>query len=156
MKIFKEMNVGTKNKEDRDKWIKRTLKKISPGKKILDVGAGECQYKKLCSHLSYVSHDFCQYDGKGNKKALQSKKWDTTKVDIVSDIVNIPVKDNSFDIIMCTEVFEHIPEPARAIKEFARILRSDGKLILTAPFCSLTHQAPYYFANGYSKYWYEK
>ncbi|MDE2021757.1 MAG: hypothetical protein KGI71_02435, partial [Patescibacteria group bacterium] len=31
-----------------------------------------------------------------------------------------------------------------------------GTLITTAPFCSLTHQAPYYFANGYSKYWYEK
>ena len=27
---------------------------------------------------------------------------------------------------------------------------------MTTPFCSLTHFAPYYFANGYSKYWYQK
>ncbi|HEY6019084.1 MAG TPA: methyltransferase domain-containing protein, partial [Candidatus Paceibacterota bacterium] len=64
--------------------------------------------------------------------------------------------DHTFDAIMCVEVFEHIPEPAKAVKEFARLLKPGGTLILTVPFCSLTHFAPYYFANGYSKYWYEK
>ena len=28
-------------------------------------------------------------------------------------------------------------------------------MILTAPFCSLTHFAPYYYCNGFSEYWYE-
>ena len=57
---------------------------------------------------------------------------------------------------MCIEVFEHISEPALAVKEFSRILRKGGKVIITTPFCSLTHFAPFYFSNGYSKYWYEK
>ncbi len=29
-------------------------------------------------------------------------------------------------------------------------------MIITAPYCSLNHFAPFYYANGYSKYWYEK
>ena len=153
---LKKIKVGTKNKSERDNWLEKILKKIPSGKKILDAGAGELQYKKLCSHLKYTSQDFGQYDGKGNEKGLQTKKWNNSKLDIISDIIKIPVKDNSFDVIMCIEVFEHIPEPVKAIKEFARILRPEGKLIITAPFCSLTHFAPYYFANGYSKYWYEK
>jgi len=149
-------DVGTKNGSAREIWLENALKKIPPGSKILDAGAGECQYKRFCPHLEYVSQDFAQYDGKGNSEGLQMDNWDNLKLDIVSDIVSIPVPDNSFDAIMCIEVFEHIPEPAKAVKEFSRILKPGGKLILTAPFCSLNHFAPYYFANGYSKYWYEK
>ena len=148
--------VGTRNKETREKWLKEKIKQIPSGKKILDAGAGELQYKKFCSHLDYVSQDFCQYDGEGNGKGLHKGSWDDTKIDIVSDISEIPVKNNSFDAVMCIEVFEHILEPVKAVQEFNRILKPKGKLIITAPFCSLTHMAPYYFANGYSKYWYEK
>jgi len=57
---------------------------------------------------------------------------------------------------MCIEVFEHLPEPILAIKEFSRLLKPDGHLILTAPFCSLTHMAPYHFYSGYNRYFYEK
>ena len=87
---------------------------------------------------------------------LQTQRWDNTKLDIVSNITSIPVPDASFDAIMYIEVFEHIPEPILGIKEFNRILRKGGALILTAPVCSLTHFAPYYFYNGYSKYFYKK
>lgn len=44
--------------------------------------------------------------------------------------------------------------PVLALKEFYRLLKDDGVLILTAPFCSLTHMAPFYYANGFSKYWF--
>lgn len=154
--VNNEYLVGTENVTTREKWLKNTLKTIPAGKKILDAGAGELQYKKFCSHLNYVSQDFGQYDGKGNDIGLQMQTWDNSKLDIVSDITNIPVEDGSFDAIMCVEVFEHIPEPANAVREFARIIKKDGVLIISAPFCSLTHFAPYHFANGYSKFWYEK
>lgn len=153
----KYMNdVGKKNKENRDIWLKKTLITIEDGKSILDVGAGELQYKKFCEHLNYVSHDFGEYNGKGNAEGLQSGSWDNSKLDLVSDISSIPVDDDSFDALMCIEVLEHVSNPISAIREFFRILKPGGKLILTAPFCSLTHMAPYYYVNGYSKYWYEK
>lgn len=148
--------VGTKNQKTREAWLEHTLKKIPAGSRILDAGAGEQKYKKFCNHLSYVSQDFAQYDGKGDGKALQKKMWDTSKIDIVSDITTIPEPDASFDVIMCIEVFEHLPEPLLAIKEFNRLLKPNGHLILTAPFCSLTHMAPYHFYSGYNRYFYEK
>lgn len=148
--------VGTQNQATREVWLEKTLKKVPAGSRILDAGAGEQQYKRLCSHLNYVSQDFGQYNGQGNGAGLQTESWDQSKLDVISDITSIPEPDASFDAIMCIEVFEHIPEPVKAVEEFSRILKPGGILIITAPFCSLTHFAPYYFANGYSKYWYEK
>jgi SAM-dependent methyltransferase len=122
----------------------------------LDEGAGECRFKQFCAHLDYVSQDFCQYEGKGNGNALQTGAWDTSQIDIISNIVSIPVSDESFDVILCSEVLEHIPNPVAAINEFSRILKPDGILLITAPFCSLTHFAPYHFVSGLNRYWYEE
>lgn len=148
--------VGTGNEYGREQWLKRKLLEIPRGGVILDAGAGELKYKKFCKHLRYTSQDVSKYEGEGNGEGLQTKRWDTSNIDIVSDIVSIPVGNNSFDAILCSEVFEHIPEPAKAIKEFSRILKNGGRLLITAPFSSLTHFAPYYFSNGFSRYWYEK
>ena len=78
------------------------------------------------------------------------------KIDFVSDILNIPVPDKSYDVILCTEVIEHIPDPISAIKEISRILKTDGTLLITAPLQSGLHQEPYHFYGGYTKYWYQK
>jgi ubiquinone/menaquinone biosynthesis C-methylase UbiE len=103
-----------------------------------------------------VAQDFGRYDGKGDGKSLQTKSWDQSNIDIISDITNIPVADSFFDDIMCIEVLEHLPNPVLAIKEFSRLLKSGGKLIITAPFCSLTHFSPFHFSTGFNTYWYEK
>jgi SAM-dependent methyltransferase len=157
-KIFfsEEPAVGTDNETNRSNWLKGVLNSLPEGSRILDAGAGELKYKKFCSHLEYVSQDFGGYDGKGDGNGLQSKIWDNTKLDIVSDIKKIPVKDAEFDAAMCVEVLEHIIKPDEAIREISRILKPGGKLILTAPFCSMTHMAPYFFQTGFSKYWYQE
>ena len=147
--------VGTSNETARVLWIEETLKKIPAGLTILDAGAGECQFKKFCSHLEYISQDFAQYHGEG-EVGLQTGNWDNSKLDIVSDILSIPLPNHSMDVVMCTEVLEHIPDPAAAIKEFGRLVKPGGYLLITAPFASLTHFAPYHFASGLSRFFYEK
>ena len=152
---YKMFTVGTSNEKTRENWLKVALEKIPEGLTILDAGAGECQFKKNCSHLKYIAQDFAQYSGNG-QIGLQTGRWDNSKLDIVSDITSIPLPDKSVDAIMCTEVLEHIPDPLAAIKEFSRLVKPNGYLIITAPFASLTHFAPYHFTSGLNRFFYEK
>lgn len=149
-------NCGRKNKSNRDAWLESQLSAIPAGSKILDAGAGELRNKRFCSHLQYVSQDFGQYDGLGDQRGLQKGKWEYSGLDIISDIIAIPVPDESFDAVLCSEVFEHLPNPILAVRELSRVLRKGGILLLTAPVSCLTHQAPYYFYNGFSRYFYER
>jgi ubiquinone/menaquinone biosynthesis C-methylase UbiE len=137
-------------------WVEARLQEIPAGQRLLDAGAGEQYFKKACGHLSYVAQDFAQYDGKGDAKGIHPGKWDQTRLDIVSDICAIPVPDGSFDAVLCSEVLEHLPDPGKALRELARVVRTGGRLIVTAPFCSLTHFSPYHYASGFNRYYYEK
>ncbi len=144
------------NEDNRQAWLKHALGTLPKGARLLDAGAGELKNKKHCIHLKYVSQDFCQYEGgRDLKEGLQTGIWDNSKIDLVSDITRIPAPDASFDAILCSEVLEHVPEPTHALTEFARLLKPNGILILTAPFSSNVHFAPYHFCTGFSKYWYE-
>ncbi len=147
-------NIGTDNDLVRTKWVISELQVLKPGLKLLDAGAGELRFKPYCTHLEYIAQDFGSYDGEGDGKGLQTNTWDNSKLDIVSDITSIPLPENSIDAILCTEVFEHIPDAIAALKEFTRLLKPGGVLLITAPFCSLTHFAPYHF-SGYNRYWYK-
>jgi SAM-dependent methyltransferase len=149
------ISFGRDNESNRLEWLRRTLAAVPADLRVLDAGAGELRNRAYCDHLQYVSQDFCQYEGTGDGVALQTGRWDTTRIDLVSDITAIPAPDASFDVVLCTEVFEHLPDATAALREFARLLKSGGTLIMTAPFCSLTHFAPFHFATGYSRYWYE-
>jgi ubiquinone/menaquinone biosynthesis C-methylase UbiE len=153
---FLKPSVGINNEACRETWLENVLQRIPSNSKILDAGAGTQRYRKYCKHLEYVSQDFGEYDGKGDDSALQMGEFDYGKLDIVSDITSIPMPNSSFDAIMCIEVLEHLPDPVQAIREFSRLLKPNGHLIITAPFCSLTHFAPYHFSSGFNKYWYEK
>lgn len=110
----------------RQRWVSHTLQNLAKGR-ILDVGAGELKNKPYCGHLEYVSQDFCQYNGFGDGAALQTQDWDTSGIDIVSDITDIPAENESFDYVVCTEVFEHIKYPVKALQEFYRLLKPGGR-----------------------------
>jgi len=150
------LKIGKDNDITRNIWLKKKLNSIKGGLRILDAGAGELKNKPLCEHLIYTSQDFSQYSGKGDNRGLQTGEWDTSKVDIVSDICDIPCKSSSFDVILCSEVLEHVHNPIAAVRELDRLLVVGGKLIITAPFRSMTHFSPYHYCDGFNKYFYEK
>lgn len=151
------MLVKNTNEIKRQAWLQQVLSTLPKGVRLLDAGAGELKNRQYCGHLDYVSQDFCQYQGARGApdEGLHSKSWDTSRIDLVSDITAIPAPDASFDAILCSEVLEHVPEPTHALDEFARLLKPGGVMILTAPFASNVHMAPYHYYSGFSKYWYE-
>lgn len=157
--ILKHFYNALNNHRQRIAFVETELKNINPGLKLLDAGCGSQQYRKYCDHLKYESQDFKQYDKSikaeyGNKDS-ESYEYGAD-INYVGDIWNINVSDSNFDAILCTEVFEHIPYPIETVKEFSRIIKPGGKLILTAPSNSLRHFDPYFFYPGFSDRWYEK
>ncbi len=143
-------------RKERDEWLNACLSQLPDGSRILDAGAGRLRMKAFCKHLNYVSQDLNAYDGRGDGTGQQHPDWKNAEVDIVSDITAIPQPDASFDAILCVAVIEHIPDPVAAIREFNRLLKKGGKLILTAPFSSMTHFAPYHYYSGFTKYFYRE
>jgi ubiquinone/menaquinone biosynthesis C-methylase UbiE len=139
------------NQYERDRWVQAQAAKIPEGSRVLDVGAGSCPYRRFFAHCEYKSHDLAQLQ----PEQLSSRRG-YGDIDYVSDILSIPVPEGSHDVILCTEVLEHVPDPVGAIREFARILRPGGHLILTAPLGSGLHQKPYHFYGGFTSYWYRK
>lgn len=151
----RRLHVGTANESGRHAWVRKALRELPPGWRLLDAGAGEQPYRANCAHLRYVSQDFARYDGRGDGIGLQRKDWRMPSADIVSDITSISEPDNAFDAVLCTEVLEHVPDPVAALRELARLLRSGGVLILTAPFAHVTHFSPYFYYTGFSRNFYE-
>jgi SAM-dependent methyltransferase len=159
--IFKKLIINLNNQYERDDFVHAELKKIQAGKWLLDAGCGSQRYRDHCSHLNYKAQDFGQYtiDLKkiiGGDGADGEERYKYGALDYVGDIWDIKEQNNTFDAILCTEVFEHIPYPIETIKEFSRLLKKDGKLILTAPSNCLRHMDPYFFYSGFSDRWYER
>ena len=121
---------------------------------MLDAGAGECQYRDLFLHCDYKAQDFAQYGGTQSGPLKES--WRYGALDYVCDITAIPVADESFDAVLCTEVLEHVPQPADVIRELARVLRPGGRLLLTAPLASGLHQQPHHYYGGFTPHFYRR
>lgn len=58
---------------------------------------------------------------------------DNPHVKVKMDITDIPFDDRSFDIIYCSHVLEHVPDDRKAIREFHRVLKDDGWMVLMVP-----------------------
>lgn len=53
--------------------------------------------------------------------------------DVKADICNLPFKDNSYDVILCNHVLEHIPDDTKAMQELYRVLKPGGWGIFQIP-----------------------
>jgi ubiquinone/menaquinone biosynthesis C-methylase UbiE len=95
--------------------------------KTLDIGAGEGgRYKGLFPCSEYLTMDVEKFPG----------------VDVVGRAENIPLSDQSMDSIVCTQVMEHLNLPFDAVKEFYRILKPGGHILITAPQINELHEEP--------------
>lgn len=138
----------------RDDFIRRTIAQIPNGAKLLDAGCGSQQYRKYCGHLTYKAQDFAAYGVDEAQNLFSTQEaYHYGELDYVCDISDIPVPDDTFDAVLCSEVLEHVSEPGLVISELTRILKPDGTLILTVPSNCLRHFDPFFFFSGFSDRW---
>jgi SAM-dependent methyltransferase len=148
------------NENARIGWVQRQLAALPVGTLLLDAGCGSQQYRKFCTHLEYRAQDFGQYvkditEGFASSLGGESG-YHYGPLDYTGDIWAIDEKSGHFDAILCTEVFEHIPFPNETVSEFARLMKPDGKLVLTVPSNCLRHMDPYFFYSGFSNRYLER
>ena len=118
------------------------------GMKIADLGCGNVSWntKKLPVIGVDINENFLSHN-------LDQKKISQA---IISPLIDIPLPNESIDIIVITEVLEHLADPHKHIEEFARILKPGGIIICSVPYdVMLSLWRPLFFlqcfVNGYIK-----
>lgn len=114
---------------------------IRPGDRVLDIGCGEgrhtiraCQENgAVCTGADYGFDNLITTKGKlefhDAIEDLSCKNWHLSCMDITA----LPFADNSFDVVICSEVLEHIPDDDIAISELVRIVKPGKTLAVSVP-----------------------
>ena len=113
------------------RFLKSAADEISEGSLVFDAGAGSSPYLPYFRGHRYQSCD--AYATKG--------------VTYIADVHRLPVVDSAYDVVVCTQVLEHVQYPQQVLKELNRVLRPGGSLFLTAPQGWGLHYEPNNFFN---------
>jgi SAM-dependent methyltransferase len=84
-----------------------------------------------------------------NRVALDIRRG--AGVQVIGDAQALGIGTETFEVVLCTEVLEHLPEPQRAIDETYRVLIPGGTLLITTRFLFPIHDAPHDFYR-FTKY----
>lgn len=115
------------------RFVDRAAAGVTAGERVLDAGAGEGPYRARFAHARYLALD----DRRGDRR------WDYRGLDVVGDLLRLPLADGRCDAVLCTETLEHLIDPGAFLREAARVLRPGGRLFLSAPLQFREHQEPH-------------
>ncbi|MFA8343006.1 MAG: class I SAM-dependent methyltransferase [Rhodothermaceae bacterium] len=131
---FQEKPGGTAHDERR---VRETILHSLPQNynTVLDVGCGSAWVAKelLPKDKKVISLDLSFENVKKALDLYPSKKHSG----LISDSFNLAIADNSIDLIIASEIIEHVVDPGSFVKELMRVLKPDGTLIITTPYKEL-------------------
>jgi SAM-dependent methyltransferase len=128
---------------DTFRWLMGCVRAVGPDDVVLDAGAGQCRYAPFFAHARYVPVDFGEGDANWNYDGLAA----------VADLEALPFAPCSISLVFNTSVMEHVRHPARAMREFWRVLRWGGSLRMYVPFHYNIHQPPHDYFRFTSHAW---
>lgn len=95
---------------------------------VLDVGCGNGALKKLLPYNRLVGVDVLK---DSINLVLKAGYIQAKQVDLNHE--KLPFKNNSFDVIICSHILEHLLFPIKATQEMRRVLKSNGFLFISSP-----------------------
>ena len=114
---------------------------LKDGERVLDLGCGQGRHLHamyFSARIHAVGIDLSHDDLKQTRAGFQAYPDNNPGAECrfslsVGNALQLPFEDNSFDVIVCSEVLEHIPDYEGALAEISRILKPDGKLAVSVP-----------------------
>ena len=101
---------------------------------LLDLGCGNVPLYEV--YKPYINNNICvDWENTIHKNQYLDFNADLNKT--------LPLKDNTFDSLILSDVLEHIKEPKLLWNEMARVLKKNGVIILNTPFYYSLHEEPY-------------
>lgn len=104
-------------------------KYIPPGSEVLDVGSGYSLIR--CCRTDWPFHvTCCDLDEAAMRKMAEEApdyRW------VVGDAARLPFGDAEFDAVFAGEIIEHLPRPREGLREWLRVLKPGGVIIMSTP-----------------------
>lgn len=99
-------------------YLKNETEFFTANKRVLHFAPEQCFLKRFrnLKNLDYTTTDL-----------------ESPLADVKADICNLPFEDNTYDVILCNHVLEHIPDDTKAMQELYRVLKPNGMAILQIP-----------------------
>jgi ubiquinone/menaquinone biosynthesis C-methylase UbiE len=101
-------------------------KYLQPGQRLLDAGCG--RYMKFCKEFS----DVARVVGIDLETTFETDNR-SAPFGVRGDLSHIPFPSNHFDMVISRSVVEHLEDPPQVFKEFCRVLRPGGKVVIITP-----------------------
>ncbi|HEV3409130.1 MAG TPA: class I SAM-dependent methyltransferase [Chthoniobacterales bacterium] len=116
------------------RWMAKNLDSFPHEEALLEVGCGDASFT---SDLARYSDDVTALDISAEQVALNAAKLPQVRF-LVHDLAQpLPFQENTFGAIWCSEVLEHLFDPAFALREMFRVLKPGGLLLVTVPYHGL-------------------
>ncbi len=129
-----------------DDFFEDKIKKIFENKKIIiDIGGGLRISKEKGNRYDPKRAWIRDYLPNVDYKILDPVP--DYSPDIIGDIHNLPLEDESIDAIICIAVLEHIENPFKAFEEIYRVLKKGGYLFIYVPFLYVYHAELGYYGD---------
>ena len=114
---------------------------VKPGAKILDIGCGSGRHICEAFRIEGVTvvgadvnfDDMVEARGKLNFHEKVGEHGGGVWALSAADVNNLPFKNNLFDLVICSEVLEHIPDHETAVFEIMRVLKPGSNLVVSVP-----------------------
>ena len=112
--------------------------KLHPDDKVLDIGCGSGRHTcsaAMLENVFSVGADLSPEDvAMADERLRENEPYIKGRYGTLSaDITNLPFADGAFDLVICSEVLEHIPEHHSALTELVRVLKPGGNLVVSVP-----------------------